>query len=109
VNSIGLYPRVRSDTSGTAVVSQAGAVGLIETVRVAGLDRALSQALAPWRKPNARHDPGKILRDLAIALAVGGDCLADVRSGLAGAGCESATSGSRGRVIQSLGSQAVPR
>jgi len=78
VKSIGLYPRVRTDTAGTAIVSQGGAVGLLETVRVAGLDRALSRALEPWRKPAARHDPGKILVDLALSLAVGGDCLADV-------------------------------
>jgi hypothetical protein len=78
VKSIGLYPRVRADTAGERVVSQAGAVGLVDTVRVAGLDRALSQALAPWRKPGARHDPGKIITDLALSLAVGGDCLADV-------------------------------
>jgi len=78
VKSIGLYPRVRTDTAGTAIVSHGGAVGLLETVRVAGLDRALSRALEPWRKPAARHDPGKILVDLALSLAVGGDCLADV-------------------------------
>jgi hypothetical protein len=78
VKSIGLYPRVRTDTAGTAIVSHAGAVGLVETVRVAGLDRALSQMLEPWRRPQARHDPGKILVDLALSLAVGGDCLADV-------------------------------
>jgi len=34
--------------------------------------------LARWRKPLARHDPGKIVTDLALALAAGGDCLADV-------------------------------
>ena len=78
MKSIGLYPGVRTDTAGPAIVSQAGAVGLVETVQVAGLDRALSQALAPWRRPHARHDPGKILLDLALSLAVGGDCLADV-------------------------------
>ncbi len=78
MNNIGLYPRVRSDTAGASLVSQAGAVGLVETVRVAGLDRALSQALEPWRRPQARHDPGKIITDLALSLAVGGDCLADV-------------------------------
>jgi hypothetical protein len=60
------------------VVSQAGAVALVETVRAAGLDHGLSRALARWRKPLARHDPGKIVTDLAIALALGGDCLADV-------------------------------
>ncbi len=78
MKSNGLYPRVRTDMAGTAMVSQGGAVGLVETVRVVGLDRALSEALAPWRKPQARHDPGKIVIDLAIALAVGGDCLADI-------------------------------
>ncbi|MDQ2836826.1 MAG: IS1380 family transposase [Actinomycetota bacterium] len=78
VKNIGLYPRVQTDTAATKVVSQAGAVALVETVRAAGLDRGLSQALSRWRKPLARHDPGKILTDLSIALAVGGDCLADV-------------------------------
>ena len=34
--------------------------------------------MAPWRAGRARHDPGKVLLDVAIALALGGDCLADV-------------------------------
>lgn len=51
---------------------------MTETVRATGLDRALSEALAPWRKPFATHDPGKILTDLALALALGGDALSDV-------------------------------
>jgi hypothetical protein len=34
--------------------------------------------VTPWRRPTARHDPGKVLLDLAVSLAVGGDCLADV-------------------------------
>ncbi len=78
VKNIGLYPCVQIDTAATKVVSQAGAVSLVDTVRVSGLGRGLSQALAGWRKPLARHDPGKIVTDLALALAVGGDCLADV-------------------------------
>jgi hypothetical protein len=60
------------------VVSQAGAVLLVDTVRAAGLDRALSRALEPWRKPTAVHDPAKILLDVAVSLALGGDCLADI-------------------------------
>jgi hypothetical protein len=76
--STGLYPRVRTDTAGSGVVSQAGAVLLIDTICVAGLGRALAYALEPWRKPTAVHDPAKILLDLAVSLAVGGDCLADV-------------------------------
>jgi hypothetical protein len=78
VKRIGLYPRVAADTNGAGVVSQGGGVALVETARASGLDRALSTALARWRKPMAVHDPGKVITDLAIALALGGDCLADV-------------------------------
>lgn len=74
----GFYPRPIVDTAGSMVVSQAGAVLLTETVRAVGLDHALSTALAPWRPPHGRHDPGKVLLDLAVTLAVGGDCLADI-------------------------------
>jgi hypothetical protein len=78
VKNIGLYPRVHADTNGTGVVSQAGGVALVEAVRAAGLDAALSTALSRWRKPTAIHDPGKVIIDLAVALALGGDCLADI-------------------------------
>jgi hypothetical protein len=77
-HSIGSYPRVRVRDDGRQVVSQAGAVLLVETVRKTGLDQAISAALAPWRKPRAVHDPGKILLDVVLAVALGGDCLADV-------------------------------
>ncbi len=75
---IGSYPHVLVRDDGRAVVSQAGSVLLVETVRKTGLDQAMSAALAPWRKPRAVHDPGKILVDLALAVALGGDCLADI-------------------------------
>ena len=74
----GLYPGVRVDTSATAAVGQAGGVLLTRTVAATGLDRLLSRALARWRKPLAVHDPGKIITDLALSLALGGDCLADL-------------------------------
>ena len=63
---------------GRGLVSQAGAVLLWETLRVTGLGRGLSAALEQWRGPRAVHDPGKIVADLAAALALGGDCLADI-------------------------------
>lgn len=80
MNTAGLYPRVQVDVAPSAAVGQAGGVLLTETVRATGLDQALSVALTPWRRPLAQHDPGKILLDLALTLAVGGDCLADVAS-----------------------------
>ncbi|MFE6904379.1 IS1380 family transposase [Streptomyces sp. NPDC057717] len=76
--SIGSYPSVRVGGGGRSVVSQAGAILLVETVRKSGLDTAISTALAPWRKPRAVHDPGKVLLDVALATALGRDCLADV-------------------------------
>ncbi|MFF3918451.1 IS1380 family transposase [Streptomyces sp. NPDC001852] len=72
------YPRIRISAGGSGVVSQAGGALLVETVRRIGLDTTLSAALGPWRKPRAVHDPGKILLDLALAVALGGDCLADI-------------------------------
>jgi Transposase DDE domain group 1 len=72
------YPRVHVDTSGVPAVGQAGGVLLCGTVAAAGLDTALSAALSPWRRPLAIHDPGKVVLDLALMLALGGDCLADI-------------------------------
>jgi hypothetical protein len=59
-------------------------------VRAAGLDRGLTAALARWRAPRAVHDLGKIIADLVVMLALGGDCLADievVRASRAGRAC----------------------
>ncbi len=78
MKTTGLYPKSRVDVAPVSAVGQAGGVLLTETARVTGLEQALSAALAPWRKPLAVHDPGKIVSDLAIALALGGDALADV-------------------------------
>ena len=70
--------QVEVSADGRGLVSQAGAVLLWETLRVTGLGRGLSAALEPWRGPRAVHDPGKIIADLAAAVALGGDCLADI-------------------------------
>jgi hypothetical protein len=59
-------------------VSLAGGLLLAETMRATGLDGGLSGGLGRWRAPRAVHDPGKIISDLAVMLALGGDCLADI-------------------------------
>jgi hypothetical protein len=74
----GLYPHLVVDGTGRKVVSGAGGLLLTRTAGAVGLDRALSAGLARWRRPFARHDPGKVVLDLAISLAIGGDCLADI-------------------------------
>ncbi len=78
LKSTGTYPSLIVDTTAQRAVSHAGAVLLAATASRIGLDRELSTALAPWMRPLAVHNPGKILLDLAIAVAIGGDCLADI-------------------------------
>ena len=50
---------------------------LTETARAVGLDQALSAALAVAVAERGA-DPAKALLDLAVTLAMGGDCLADI-------------------------------
>jgi len=70
--------KITVSADGTGLVSQAGMLLLAETARVTGLSRGLPEGLARWRAPRAVHDPGKVLTDLIMAIALGGDCLADV-------------------------------
>ncbi|MFC7753003.1 IS1380 family transposase [Tsukamurella soli] len=72
------YPNPAVDTAETALVSHAGTTVLVRTAEKIGLTSTLSTALAPWRPRLAVHDPGKILLDVAVSIAVGGDCLADL-------------------------------
>src|SRR5258708_37390711 len=71
-------PKIMVSADGTGIVSQAGALLLVQTLRFTGLDHGLSAALGRWRAPRAVHDPGKIIADLVVALALGGDCPAHV-------------------------------
>lgn len=71
-------PVVALESGSDALVSSAGAALLLRTARLAGLGEALSRALSPWRRPTTVHDPGKVIFDVALAVALGGDCLADL-------------------------------
>jgi hypothetical protein len=61
---------------GDGVVSHAGSALLVGLADRVGLTAALSDAMAPTRERVSAHDPGVVLRDLAVMLADGGDCLA---------------------------------
>jgi hypothetical protein len=70
--------KITVSADGKGLVSQAGMLLLAEAAQVTGLGQGLAGGLARWRAPRAVHEPGKILADLVMTLALGGDCLADV-------------------------------
>jgi len=63
---------------GEGLVSHAGSALLAGVAEKTGLTRALSVALGGVRQRRGRHDPGRVICDLAVMLADGGDCLADL-------------------------------
>ena len=78
VKNSGFYPSVVAESGDVPAVGLAGARLLTETSRVTGLGDELSRALSAWRRSWAVHDPGKIILDLAVCVALGGRCLSDL-------------------------------
>jgi len=74
----GLVDKLVVKADGSGQVSHAGSALLAGVADRVGLTRALSGAMAPTRQRRSAHDPGVVLRDLAVMLADGGDCLADL-------------------------------
>lgn len=60
-------------------VNHVGAALLRECADQTGLTGALRVALGPMRARRGHHDPGDTLRDLAVTIADGGRCVADLR------------------------------
>jgi DDE family transposase len=73
----GLVDKLTVTSDGRGQVGHAGSALLAGVADRVGLTRALSGAMAPTRERRSAHDPGVVLRDLAVMLADGGDCLAD--------------------------------
>jgi hypothetical protein len=74
----GLVDKLRVTADGRGQVGHAGSALIAGTADRIGLTRLLSAAMAPTRARRSAHDPGVVLRDLAVMLADGGDCLADL-------------------------------
>lgn len=65
---------------GTGVVSHAGTVLLAELADRIGLTAALSEATHSLRERRAGHDPGRVLVDVAVAIADGARVISDVQA-----------------------------
>ena len=75
-SEFGVSVQVLADAD--CLTSRAGTALLSDLADRVGLTGALSRALGDVRKRRSRHDPGRTVRDLAVMLADGGDCLSDL-------------------------------
>jgi Transposase DDE domain group 1 len=65
-------------SDGVGLVSHAGTALLAQVADVLGLTRALSLRLAVLKRRRRGHDPGRVIRDLAVMAADGGECVSDL-------------------------------
>jgi hypothetical protein len=65
-------------TDGAGLVSHAGTALLSQVADELGLTRALSARSACLKQRRRGHDPGRVLRDLAVMAADGGECVSDL-------------------------------
>ena len=63
---------------GTGLVSHAGTVLLAQVADKLGLTKTLSAGLAAIKQRDRGHDPGRVIRDLAVMIASGGECVSDL-------------------------------
>ena len=69
---------VEVSADGAGLVSHAGTALLGQVADKLGLTNALSLRLAAIKQRRRGHDPGRVIRDLAVMLADGGECVADL-------------------------------
>jgi len=76
-------PSARFDVTcdGEGIAGHTGAALLIELADRLGLTAGLGWRAGRAQTSRHRHAAGAVLRDLAVLLADGGDCLADLASG----------------------------
>ncbi len=69
---------VEVTSDGAGLVSHAGSALVAQVAEEVGLTSALSLGLAPIKQRRRGHDPGRVLRDLAVMLVDGGECVSDL-------------------------------
>lgn len=72
-------PSLVVTTGGRGVVAHAGARLLCDLADDLGLSEGLSAAMAPTKRRRSGHDRGRVLTDLAVALADGATAISDLR------------------------------
>ena len=78
MKGIGSRPRLVVSADGAGVIGHAGSRLLTDLADATGLTSAYSVALHPLRPRGTGHDPGRIMTDLAVMLADGGEAITDL-------------------------------
>jgi Transposase DDE domain group 1 len=104
-------PKLTVTADGQGVGSHAGARLLTDLADAAGLSAAFCDALARLRERRGGHDPGRVLVDLAVMLADGGEAISDLavlrdQPGLFGTVASTATAW---RVLDGIDERALTR
>ena len=69
---------VEVTSDGAGLVSHAGSALVAQVADQLSLTRALSLGLAGLKRRRRGHDPGRVIRDLAVMLVDGGECVSDL-------------------------------
>src|SRR3974390_1208021 len=69
---------VEVTADGAGLVSHAGSALVAQVADEVGLTKALSVRLAVLKQRRRGHDPGRVIGDLAVMLADGGECVSDL-------------------------------
>jgi hypothetical protein len=69
---------VEVSADGAGLVSHAGTALIAQVADQVGLTSSLSARLAAIKKRRRGHDPGRVIRDLAVMLVDGGECVSDL-------------------------------
>jgi hypothetical protein len=78
MQAIPTRPKITATADGRGVVSHVGSRLLGDLADATTLTAELGEALAPLRRQRARHDPGRVLVDLAVAVADGAEAISDI-------------------------------
>ncbi len=107
-------PRLSVTCDGCGVVSHSGSRLLADLAEVTGLTGAFSEALVGLRERRSAHDPGRVLTDLAVLLADGGETISDLavlreQPGLFGAVAAVASTATAWRVLDAIDAGTLQR
>jgi Transposase DDE domain group 1 len=78
VQAIACFPRVVVSADGRGVVSHVGARLLADVAQATGLVEAFDHAVGGQRLRRSAHRPGRVLVDVAVMIADGGEAIADL-------------------------------